>query len=144
MSLIITYIYSFFLKIEPTIVNAKGKWGQTPLMLVILNKSKANHVAETDIRSLLEAGADINLCDDDGTTPLMLAIKTAKFHIVDLLLANGANSGLADNCGRTALHHAVALEMPEIVEALLKTAVDVRNYNFYFRIYIKLLLQYYV
>uniref|UniRef100_A0A0N5A9Z5 Delta-like protein n=1 Tax=Syphacia muris TaxID=451379 RepID=A0A0N5A9Z5_9BILA len=113
------------LPIEPTIVNAKGKWGQTPLMLVILNKSKANHVAETDIRSLLEAGADINLCDDDGTTPLMLAIKTAKFHIVDLLLANGANSGLADNCGRTALHHAVALEMPEIVEALLKTAVDI-------------------
>jgi len=42
------------------------------------------------IMHLLDAGASINMKDNDGMTALMMAKKTNQTHIVDLLIEAGA------------------------------------------------------
>ena len=51
---------------------------------------------------LIEAGANINARDMDGTTPLYQAAKYDHAHVIALLLDAGADAGL-DNEGVTPL-----------------------------------------
>ncbi|KAL7957775.1 hypothetical protein V8C34DRAFT_314629 [Trichoderma compactum] len=55
---------------------------------------------------LLAAGADANLDEDDGTTPLSRAAGKGYTSIVELLLAAGADPDVEDEHGRTPLRHA--------------------------------------
>jgi ankyrin repeat protein len=59
------------------------------------------------VRAILEAGADIDRPNPDGTTPLMFAIDNLRFDTARLLLDQGANPHHADWYGRTALYVAV-------------------------------------
>ena len=90
------------------------------------------------VRALADAGADLNLADPDGTTPLIPAIVNAKFDTAVALLDKGANPNAVDNMGMSALTcgdrhaHAVADDGPsgtadassidavELARALLK------------------------
>lgn len=54
---------------------------------------------------LLDKGADANLADKNGTTPLMLASSLSCFTIVKLLLQRGANPYTKDAFGKNALDH---------------------------------------
>src|SRR5690606_23776218 len=56
------------------------------------------------VKSLLDAGADINRPTPEGVTPLMNAIDNNQFAIANYLLDRGANAHLADWWGRTALY----------------------------------------
>ena len=56
------------------------------------------------IRSWLASGADVNVTDDDGRTPLMHACSNSKEGSVVELLRLGANAQIKDNYDRTALH----------------------------------------
>ncbi len=58
------------------------------------------------VRALADAGADVNLPDPDGTTPLILAIVNARFDTAVALLEKGANPNAADNMGMTPLYAA--------------------------------------
>ena len=57
--------------------------------------------------ALLKAGADINLPNPDGVTPLMTALDNLHFDFAKLLLDRGANPHVWDWWGRTALYIAV-------------------------------------
>ncbi|HZF28474.1 MAG TPA: ankyrin repeat domain-containing protein [Gammaproteobacteria bacterium] len=59
------------------------------------------------VRAMLEAGADIDRPNPDGTTPLMFAIDSLRFDTARLLLDQGANPQHQDWYGRTALYVAV-------------------------------------
>jgi uncharacterized protein len=59
------------------------------------------------VRAMLEAGADVDRPNPDGTTPLMFAIDNLRFDTARLLLDQGANPHHADWYGRTALYVAV-------------------------------------
>lgn len=48
------------------------------------------HVPEL-LDALLEAGANPNLCDKDGSTPLMIAAKMGRKKVVETLIENGAD-----------------------------------------------------
>jgi ankyrin repeat protein len=77
----------------------KGRF--TPLMYA--SRQGAAHSAQV----LLDAGADIDLADPDGTTALVLAIINAHDDLAAFLLDRGADATVADASGMGALYAAV-------------------------------------
>src|SRR5437868_1814536 len=63
-------------------------------LLEILNDTNTNETNETNemntISMLIQQKANVNICDTEGNTPLMLAIQNLKYNSVDILLKNGA------------------------------------------------------
>lgn len=80
-------------------VNIKAKkHNQTALMLAV------SHGNLDMVQILLDAGADINIQDEDGSTALMCAAEHGKIDIVKLLLAQtDCDSSVQDVDGSTAL-----------------------------------------
>lgn len=80
-------------------VNIKAKkHNQTALMLAV------SHGNLDMVQILIEAGADINIQDEDGSTALMCAAEHGKIDIVKLLLAQlDCDSSVQDVDGSTAL-----------------------------------------
>ena len=60
-------------------------------------------------RALVEAGADLNLTDPDGSSALVLAIVNLHPDVAVLLLEKGANPNVADSAGMAALYAAVEM-----------------------------------
>ena len=56
------------------------------------------------VRMLLEAGAPVNVADERGLTPLMMAAnsRTKSAEVVQMLLDHGADTQAKDGTGRTA------------------------------------------
>lgn len=54
-------------------------------------------------RALIEAGADVNIKNDEGSTALHSAAFLCRLEIVQMLLENGADKNLLNNYGSTAL-----------------------------------------
>ena len=70
------------------------------------------------LAALLENGADVNMLDRSGCTPLHLAASFGHKAIVELLLVKGADIHARVN-GSTALHLAAEKKHIEVVELLL-------------------------
>jgi ankyrin repeat protein len=77
----------------------KGSW--TPLMYA------ARDGAPDAAKALIEAGAEINATDPDGTTPLVRAIWNSHYDTARVLIEAGANPNLVDGPGMGALYAAV-------------------------------------
>jgi Ankyrin repeats (many copies) len=71
--------------------------------------------------ALLDQGAALDVRDDLGRTPLMLAVMQRKPEVVRLLLDRGADPTIADSTGRTPLQQAKQKNFREIA-ALLERA----------------------
>lgn len=54
------------------------------------------------LRLLVRHGADLNVHDDDGQTPLHIASRHSNIQVLHELICGGA----ADHLGRSAIHHA--------------------------------------
>ena len=52
---------------------------------------------------------DINLKDNTLSTPLHLAIKNNRPHVVKILVQHGANTTIRDTNGKTPLHYAMQM-----------------------------------
>ncbi|MCX6929680.1 MAG: ankyrin repeat domain-containing protein [Verrucomicrobia bacterium] len=73
--------------------------------------SDEDHVAA--LKLLLASGADVNGLDQNGRTPLFLAVRQGNVGAVETLLAAGVDLSAADNPnGFTALHAASELDAP--------------------------------
>jgi ankyrin repeat protein len=83
----------------------------TPLprggMTALLLAAREGSLAGT--RALADAGADLNIADRDGTTPLIMAIVNRHNDVAGLLIEKGAELNAADSTGMTALYAAVDL-----------------------------------
>ena len=99
-------------------VNAKNKWGSTPLHAA----AREGHTEA--VRLLLEAGADVNAENEDGETPLHWAAWEGHTDVVRLLLAAGADVNAKDKDVRTPLHLAAKKERPDVVRLLLEAGAD--------------------
>src|SRR5262249_39948985 len=89
------------------------------------------------VEALLQAGADIDLPNPDGMTPLMMAIDNSHYELGRYLLDHGANPHTWDWWGRTPLYVVVNMrggpdsnpgprepESLDLVHALLNAGVD--------------------
>ena len=85
----------------------------------------AIHVAsafglELIILELLKNGANINVKDENGWTPLTWAVSKGWVSAVRLFLEKGADDPLGDNSGRLPIHHAAQRGYKHIAELLAK------------------------
>lgn len=85
----------------------------------------ANHL--TNAEAVLKAGAKINLRDNNGNTPLHIAVAASRGDLARLYLENGADANDRDRSGRTPLLMAVVAHPPAIgiVRDLLRHGADV-------------------
>jgi ankyrin repeat protein len=73
---------------------------------------------------LIQRGADINLPDQTGKSPLMVAVLMNHPDTVGLLLAAGADVNHRDHGGATALFYAAEAGLFEMAEQLVKGGAD--------------------
>lgn len=90
--------------------------GLAPIHALLSEKASAE---EDGLELLLEHGADVNLRDNKGHTPLHLAVVLRETSLVTLLLDHGANRNEIDIAHRTPLHYACEKGYLGIVECLL-------------------------
>ena len=105
-------------------VNLKDAVGRTPLRI-------ATEKANTDIITfLIENGADVNIADANGNTPLIFIVnKTGNLEITERLLEKGAAVNAQNGTGETALMYAAWRGQPQIVQLLLEHHADVTLKN---------------
>jgi ankyrin repeat protein len=101
------------------IINTRdGSTGETALHIVIQRRDS------TWLGYLLQKGANPNLADKKGTTPLMLATQLGYVDGIDWLVRKKALVDQTNRSGETALILAVQLRNPEAVRALLKAGAN--------------------
>ncbi|GLB50512.1 ankyrin repeat-containing protein [Neptunitalea sp. Y10] len=71
-------------------------------------------------KALLAHGANPNMGDEKGTTPLIYAVQFQNHELVKLLLAAGADKTQKDHMGKSPFEYAVFTKNQEIIK-LLKT-----------------------
>src|SRR3990167_3917292 len=79
----------------------------------------------------LRAGANVNVVNKSGRTPLMLASRTGHIDIAKLLIESGAQVNQVSNNGVPALGNAVHNRQLDIVALLLQSGADVNIVNNY-------------
>lgn len=85
-----------------------------------ISKSHVGCVAE-----LIKHGADVNLVDDAGLTPIFYAFHD--FQLVSLLVTNGANLEVVDKYGRTPIFLAVISGNAQMVELLMRYGANIEH-----------------
>lgn len=92
---------------------------ENPLHLAIGSGS------ESVVDTLILAGADPNIVDNNGNTPLICAADLGHTSMIKTLLAAGADASHCAHDGRSALHAAAKSGEEEMVSALLNKGVDI-------------------
>ncbi len=85
--------------------------------------------SEPGINVLFSIGADPNVRDSKGDTPLHSAIMEGQKEAVGLLLDNGAEINAQGNGGDTPLHKALVKRQDEIASLLIDRGADVNIPN---------------
>jgi hypothetical protein len=80
------------------------------------------------LRQLIAAGADVDMREEGGMTPAMIAANRGYIELLQALIDAGCKLNLQDAGGRTALMYA-DLERPDIAELLLKNGADPKIRN---------------
>jgi ankyrin repeat protein len=95
-------------------VNEQSQTGETAIAIAV----RQGLVAE--VQKLLRLGADVNLPDAQGRTPLHIATETDRTGtVVQMLLNAGSRVDDNNNLGQTALHIALAANNRPVVMSLL-------------------------
>lgn len=92
--------------------------GATPLLLATL----AGRASAA--KRLLEAGAEVNVANDQGETPLTAAAYVRNAELGALLLDRGARVDVTDRTGKGPMVYAAAQGVDKLVARLLELGVD--------------------
>ncbi|RSL59840.1 hypothetical protein CEP53_005635 [Fusarium sp. AF-6] len=91
-----------------------------------LHYSAASDVLEDDtLPVLINAGADLNLIDYEGHTPLHLAIQNGRWGAATRLVQAGADLEVRLPDGKTALHLAISMRNQEFTQVLVSRGANV-------------------
>jgi ankyrin repeat protein len=74
---------------------------------------------------IVENGADVNLLNYDGNTPLLMAIEQQNLEIIQYLVENGADVNLENGDRYTPLLMAIEQQNLEIIQYLVENGADV-------------------
>lgn len=104
---------------KSSILNTQNLKGETSLHVAIIRSHRV-------VKSLVKAGANVNIKNNKGETALFYATRLEDSTIMELLIDNGADIDATTNYGVTALHEA-ANECFETTEAelLISKGADV-------------------
>jgi len=97
-----------------TPVNARDVSTGEGALHIVIRRGDATY-----LRYLLQKGADPNLRDGRGNTPMLLAAQLSQADMVPILVAAKANPNLANSAGETPLIRAVQQRNLPTVRALL-------------------------
>lgn len=132
-------------------INMPDKNGNAPLHLAIVqaknkvrnsvedsenqrdsaNQKDKNENVPSEIKSLIEQGADINQKNKDGDFPTKIAFMCDKQNIVKYLLEKGADINQQDRHGHTLLHLATLEDNEEMITYLVEHGAAVNQENNY-------------
>ena len=102
-----------------SIINTKSRQtGEAALHIVAKNGDAVY------LRFLIQKGANPNIQDGTGNTPMMIAIASGFDEGVSILITYHANVNLANNSGETPLIRAVQLRKRDLVMTLLAAGAD--------------------
>lgn len=76
--------------------------------------------------ALLLGGADPNIVNIHGKTPLLSCVSDFRYDIIKLLIRRGAQIDHVDVCGENVLHRAIKAKQLEAVKLLLNYPVNVK------------------
>ncbi len=96
-------------------INDRDEDGYTRLMIAAMRGQK------DEVKHVVVQGADIELVNKLGESPLLIAIGRGHYYSTVELLKAHANVHHRSNIGLNSLHTAVAGHQPILLEALLKT-----------------------
>jgi ankyrin repeat protein len=102
---------------NPNIINARNSKGDTALLAAIEDRSQWT-------AHLLRSGADPNLANRSGETPMIAAARIGYSDAVRWLLISGAKVDAANRMGETALIIAVQQRQPQIIRMLLEAGAN--------------------
>jgi len=108
----------------PAIIDRALKGGST-IDNELLNAVLAKDL--TRVHYVIDRGANIDVQDANGLTPLMNAIKGGHLPLVKLLLKNAANPDSVDNDDWTALMHAAWNNEPKMIRSLAAYGADMEK-----------------
>lgn len=108
-----------------TLVQIKRPEGFTEreICQTALHTAVANGRPKT-LKLLLAAGADTKKVNDDGASPLMLAVQLGYFEMVIALMQHGSSLIARDRRGRTVLTHAARTNSLEMVKTVAMRGIN--------------------
>lgn len=101
------------------IINAKDRSSGDGALHIVVRQGDS-----TWLRFLIQKGANPNIQDGRGNTPMMIATEIGFLEGVQILIRYGANVNLANASGETPLIRAVQLRKVELVRILLEGGAD--------------------
>ncbi|WKY14209.1 hypothetical protein Q1695_000055 [Nippostrongylus brasiliensis] len=108
------------IQVDASIVNARGPFGRTALMMLCDNLEKTEDEVIEDVTKICAAGGDVNMQDDDEETAVFIAVRRGRLALVKKLLEMGANPTIMNRNDSTCLHEAAANCNLRMVEELLR------------------------
>ena len=107
-------------------VNLRDSEGKTALLTAVSEYSNG-----IPARILLNSGADANIVDENGNSPLHAAAAAGNFDAVVELIKFGAHINVQNMDGNTPLHYAAFYCFSDIADVLLREGADpsIRNMN---------------
>ena len=110
---------------KTTGINARNERGETKLHIAVNGYPKIKY-----IKALIQAGADVNVKDKYGKTPLHSALTSESpfdANITDILIIAGADVNVKDKYGETPLHFAAKHRDTEVTTILLNAGANVND-----------------
>ena len=104
-----------------SVLNTKNHRGECALLIAVMQNRREAVIL------LLHAGADLEVADLNGWTPLIAACENGQTEIVTFLLRSGANYNAMSIKGSTPLDHAQARKRTAVEEVLRTRIPNVKN-----------------
>lgn len=111
----------FFSKGGAAMINQRNFGGATALHIA----SREDNLEIATI--LIENGADVNIADNEGWTPLMRAAKVKSAGLVNLLLDKEANAAAFNSINESAIIHAASSDCSDCLVAIFDKFNFVKN-----------------
>jgi len=110
-------------------VNAQNFEGKTALYKAVSESSDRNLIYDI-VKALLYFGANPNIADENGVTPLHVSCSLGVVPLVELLIDNGAWTNVRDGEGDTPIFYAIREGKNLVVERLVKDfGVNIEDVN---------------